>query len=122
MDEFLGTYKVGEARYKDLWQVCKFVFILSHGQAPVEGGFNINKDTEVENLHEDSLVQLQPVYEEISARGDDIATMEISPELSLFPVSKHLLGTRSILRRRMRMYKRKQFVKSENYSRKSMLM
>ena len=69
--KFLGTYMVGEARYKDLWQVCKFVFVLSHVQAPVERGFNINKDTEVENFHEDSLVQFRLVYDEILARGDD---------------------------------------------------
>ena len=83
LDGFLGTYMVGEARYKDLWQVCKFIFVLSHWQAPMERGFNINKDTEVENLHEDTLVQLRLVYDEILARGDDITTMEISPELSL---------------------------------------
>ena len=58
LDEFLCSFIVGDSKYQDLWQVCIFVFTLSHGQAPVERGFNVNKDTEVENLEEDSLVAL----------------------------------------------------------------
>ena len=29
LDEFLGTYMVGEPKYKELWQVCKFVFVFT---------------------------------------------------------------------------------------------
>ena len=33
-----------------------FVFTLSHGQSQVEGGFNINDDILVENMHNNSLI------------------------------------------------------------------
>ena len=67
-----------------MWQVCIFIFTLSHGQAPVERGFNVNKDTEVENLEEDSLVAPRLVYDTIVSRDDiDIVNREIPSDLSL---------------------------------------
>ena len=46
--------------------------------------FNVNKDTEVEYLEEDSLVALRLVYDTIVSRDDtDIVSMEISSDLSL---------------------------------------
>ena len=66
-----------------MWKVCIFIFVLSHGQAPVERGFNINKSTAAEHLQEDSLVALRLVYDEIIVRGDDIAGMAITPELAI---------------------------------------
>ena len=83
LDEFLGTYMIGVPTYENLWKVCIFIFIHSHGQAPVERGFNINKSTAVENLQEDSLVALRLVYDEIIVRGDDIAGIAITPELAI---------------------------------------
>ena len=83
LDKFLGTYMIAEPKYKDLWQLCIFVFVLSHGQAQTERGFNVNKDTEVENLQEQSLIALRFVYDEILDRGGDLSKMIISSELSL---------------------------------------
>ena len=83
LDEFFGAFMIGEPKYKDLWKICVFIFVLSHGQAPVERGYNINKETEVENLKVDSLVALRFVFDEILSRGDDIPKFEISPELYL---------------------------------------
>ena len=83
LDEFLGAFLIGVPKYKDLWKVCVFIFVLSHGQAPVERGFNINKETEVENLKEESLVALRFIFDEILSRGDDISKFEIAPELYL---------------------------------------
>ena len=37
---------------KDFWHVCIFIFTLCHGQSSVERGFNINKETLVDNLKE----------------------------------------------------------------------
>ena len=39
---------------KDFWHVCIFIFTLCHGQSSVERGFNINKETLVDNLKEKS--------------------------------------------------------------------
>ena len=39
---------------KYFWHVCIFIFTLCHGQSSVERGFNINKETLVDNLKEKS--------------------------------------------------------------------
>ena len=39
---------------KDFWHVCIFIFTLCDGQSSVERGFNINKETLVDNLKEKS--------------------------------------------------------------------
>ena len=43
-----------------------------YGQVAVERGFNINKDTQVENLRETSLVSLRLVYDEVLVSKWDI--------------------------------------------------
>ena len=42
--------------YKSLFNVVKLILILSHGQATVEESFGVNKEVEVENLKELTLV------------------------------------------------------------------
>ena len=49
VDEFLGFY-VNQRVYPDFGYVCKFVFTLTYGLIAVESGFNINKQTLVDNL------------------------------------------------------------------------
>ena len=83
LDEFLGAFMIGVPKYKDLWKICIFIFSLSHGQAPVERGFNINEETEVENQSEESIVALRFVFDEILSRGDDIPKFQIPSELYL---------------------------------------
>ena len=68
-------------KYNELWGIWIFVFTLNHGQAAVERGFNINKDTQVENLRETSLVSLRLVYDEVLVRGD-ISNLDIPPALA----------------------------------------
>ena len=68
VDEFLGFY-VNTKVYPDFWFVCKFVFTLCHGQSAVERGFNVNKQTLVDNLQEVSLTSLRSVYDEILYHG-----------------------------------------------------
>ena len=36
----------------DFWRVCIFIYTLCHGQSSVERGFNISKETLVDNLKE----------------------------------------------------------------------
>ena len=45
------------------------MFVIFHGQASVERGFNINKEMLVENMKELSLVRLRMVYDEMKASG-----------------------------------------------------
>ena len=41
-------------RFKELWTVVKLVMVLSHGNAAVEGGFSINKELLIDNMHEET--------------------------------------------------------------------
>ena len=80
VDEFLGFY-VNQTVYPGFWYVCKFLFTLSHGQSAVERGFNINKQTLVDNLQEVSVTSLCTVYNEILDHGS----------IRSFPVNNSLL-------------------------------
>ena len=44
LDEFHGQYLDRNIKYTHLWNIMKFVFVLPHGHARVEKGFNINDD------------------------------------------------------------------------------
>ena len=68
VDEFLSFY-VATKSYPQFWKVCKFVFTLTHGQSSVEHGFNINKQTMVDNLQHVSLSSLRMIYDEIQVHG-----------------------------------------------------
>ena len=50
LDEFMIVYLAGNVKFKLLFKVFQFVCVLSHGQASIERGFNINKDILIENL------------------------------------------------------------------------
>ena len=41
---FLGKFLTGDDCYKDVWTVCKTVFIFSHGQSFTQRGFSANKE------------------------------------------------------------------------------
>ena len=36
LDTFLALYLANESQFKDLWHICKVIFILSHGQSSVK--------------------------------------------------------------------------------------
>ena len=55
--------------YKSLFSVVKLILILSHGQATVERGFSVNKEVEVENLKEHTLVAQRIVCDHVNSVG-----------------------------------------------------
>lgn len=67
LDNFYS--KILDSGFKKLDSVFKTVFVLSHGNASVESGFSINQEVIVENLTEQSLVNLRLVYDSIKRRG-----------------------------------------------------
>ena len=68
--------------YKDLFSVVKLILILSHGQATVERGFSINKEVEVENLKEHTLVAQRIVCDHVNSVGG-VLKVELSKSLLL---------------------------------------
>ena len=51
LDVFLGKYISDK---KELWHICKLVFVLSHGQSYVEHGFSVKELTDT-NMKEKSI-------------------------------------------------------------------
>ena len=69
--------------YKSLFSVVKLILILSHGQATVERGFSVNKEVEVENLKEHTLVAQRIVCDHVNSVGG-VLKVELSKPLLLF--------------------------------------
>ena len=44
LDEFFTQFLNGNPKYTSFNTVCIYIFVISHGQASVERGFNINKE------------------------------------------------------------------------------
>ena len=55
--------------YQKLFKVVQHLLVLLHGQASVERGFSVNKELEVENLANQSLVAQRLVSDHINAVG-----------------------------------------------------
>ena len=55
IDLFYAGIMLESASCKDCWEIFKFVFTLSHGQASIEREFSINQELLVENLQEESM-------------------------------------------------------------------
>ena len=67
LDEFYTSHLAEKKELVDLFEVIKFVLVLSHRNAVVESGFSINSDVLVENLKEESVVAQRQVFDGIHA-------------------------------------------------------
>ena len=65
---FFSTHMTGD-NYAALFDIVKILLVVSHGQASVEKGFSVNKEIEVENLHEHSLVAQRIICDHLKAVG-----------------------------------------------------
>lgn len=75
MDRLFNECMAGES-YKGLFEVVKLMLVLSHGQSTVERGFSINKEMEVENLKEHTIIAERLVC-------DHVRNVELSKPLLL---------------------------------------
>jgi len=72
---------IGEkSDFAQLRLVLKCVLISSHGNAHVESGFSINGEMLVENLHEESLISQQQVYDALLPAGG-VAAVEVDKSM-----------------------------------------
>lgn len=69
LDDFYFRIIGKNAEFSEIWEVIKVLLTLSHGNAYVEGGFSINKQLLIENLHEKSLIAQRIIYDNIIAAG-----------------------------------------------------
>ena len=68
MDRLFNECMAGES-YKGLFEVVKLLLVLSHGQSTVERGFSINKEMEVENLKEHTIIAERLVCDHVRNVG-----------------------------------------------------
>ena len=54
---------------KSLWRLVKMLLVLSHGQAQVERGFSVNKETMTENLTERAAIAKRLVCDHVCSVG-----------------------------------------------------
>ena len=81
IDDFFSFYMSGKKNFDQLWKVTIFVCVLSHGQASIERGFNINKEVLVENLRDETMVSQRLVYDQVKATGEKMHNIKIPREL-----------------------------------------
>ena len=109
LDELFSTHMNTEP-YQRLFKVVQLLLVLSHGQASVERGFSVNKELEVENLSNQSLVAQRLVCDHVKA-VDGILNV---------PITQALLTSCASARKRYERYldEQRQNKKSEQESRK----
>ena len=56
LDSLLFSTMGGKKAYSKLWDIVRMLLVMSHGQATVERGFSVNRQTEEENMQEESFV------------------------------------------------------------------
>ena len=67
LDHFLHANLKDEC--PKLWDLVKQLLLLSHGNAVVERGFSVNKEVEVENLKEHSLIAQRRILDLVRSHG-----------------------------------------------------
>ena len=81
LDDFFSVHLAGSKKYICMWKVTKFIFVLPHGQASIERGFNVNKEFLIENLQELSLKSMRLVYDQVKSMDQKIHEVSIPREL-----------------------------------------
>ena len=64
-----------------MWEVCKIMFTLSHGQSSVERVFMVNKQCSIENVQGKSLIVLRRVAHHISASEEIPEEFQITKDI-----------------------------------------
>ncbi|XP_041840361.1 uncharacterized protein LOC121639268 [Melanotaenia boesemani] len=91
VDSFLHKAMNG---YAELWSFVEKLLLLSHGQATVERGFSINKQVEMYNMNEDTVVSQRLICDYVRTCGGVVKV----------PLTKELLNECSSARNRYRMF------------------
>ena len=62
---FLHDYLSISLQYRELWSICKLIFILQHGQSFTERCFSVNKEIPAVNMQEDAFISQRLVYDHL---------------------------------------------------------
>ena len=80
--------------YAELWSFVEKLLLLSHGQATVERGFSINKEVEMCNMNEDTVVSQRLICHYMRLCGGVVKV----------PLTKELLNECATARSRYRIF------------------
>ena len=69
-------------QYTELFEVVKIVLVLSHGQAAVEREFSVNKEIEVENMKQQTLVAHRFICDHVT-NVEGILNVDLNKDLLL---------------------------------------
>ena len=101
LEEFLNMYMGSNPEYHLLWTFFKKVLILSHGQASVERGFSLNKNSLRDNISEEDVISRRLVLDKIRTVGG-VLNVNISKEMKMA-----VRGARTIWEEKMKDESRK---------------
>ena len=101
MDRFLHKAMKG---FSKLWSFVEKLLLLSHGQATVERGFSINKEVEMSNMEDDTVVSQRLICDYVRLCGG----------VGKVPLTKVLLTECGTARRRYRMHLEEERNKKQN--------
>ena len=101
VDRFLHKAMKG---FSKLWSFVEKLLLLSHGQATVERGFSINKEVEMSNMEDDTVVSQRLICDYVRLCGG----------VGKVPLTKELLTECGTARRRYRMHLEEERNKKQN--------
>ena len=81
VDVFLRDYLSINPQYKELWSICKLIFILQHEQSFTERGFSVTKEILDVNMQEDDLISQRLVYNHLLQSEKEVWKFPITLEL-----------------------------------------
>ena len=71
LDTFFYVQLAKQHQFRDLWEIVQNILLLSHGQAPVEQGFSINKNIVVENMKERTSIAQRVIVDHLHHVGGE---------------------------------------------------
>ena len=69
VDTLLHEQMSQDNSYKNIWELCRKLLLLSHGQGSVERGFSVNRQIEIENMKEGTFVAKRHICDHLKAVG-----------------------------------------------------
>ena len=69
VDTLLHEQMSQDNSYKNIWELCHKLLLLSHGQDSVERGFSVNRQIEIENIKEGTFVAKRLICDHLKAVG-----------------------------------------------------
>ena len=81
LDSFFADFIGRDKSYVDMWEVCKIISTLSHGQSSVEYWFTVNKQFSIDNLKEKSLFALCRVADHMSAWEETPKEVQVTRDM-----------------------------------------